>query len=85
MAYAEDAPRWRMREKPAIVSAAWSPDGKRIASSSDRTALIWSARSGETLSKRPASATWRTALAWSPDSKYLAVGGEEKTLQVWQT
>jgi WD40 repeat protein len=71
-AFVNDAP---------VLSAAWSPDGKWIASSGEDGALkAWDA------SSRQLSQSWRagpaTHLAWSPDSKTVALGGGPR-LQVW--
>jgi WD40 repeat protein len=71
---------------PARVNAAaWSPDGKQIASASDdHTVQICDAKTGTTsLTYRGHSAEVFT-VAWSPDGKYIASAGADKTVQVWE-
>lgn len=62
---------------------AWSPDGKRLASSDDAHALkIWDAATGQTLS------TYANAsgpLAWSPDGTHLAFAADDHTVLVCAT
>jgi WD40 repeat protein len=74
------------RGHPARVNAAaWSPDGKQIASASDdHTVQICNAKTGTTsLTYRGHSAEVFT-VAWSPDGKYIASAGADKTVQVWE-
>ncbi len=68
----------------AVLNVAWSPDGKKIASSSaDKTVHIWNATS-----KNPAliyrnHSKAVTAVGWSPDGSRLASGSRDTTVQVW--
>ncbi|MDQ2888161.1 MAG: TIR domain-containing protein [Chloroflexota bacterium] len=69
-----------------LISAAWSPDGKYIASGGgDTTVRVWDANTGNTLYTyrvsdgspiRPnfVSEVWE--IIWSPDSSKIAVGGK---------
>ncbi|HRI63888.1 MAG TPA: protein kinase [Polyangium sp.] len=64
--------------------AAWSPDGKRIASASnDKTVKVWNVDgSGEPIVYRRHTQGVR-AVAWSPDGKRIASGSSDKTVHVW--
>ncbi len=67
-----------------VLSVAWSPDSKRIASSStDNTVQIWNADgSGQPFTYNRHSAKV-LSVAWSPDGKRIASGSADKTVQVW--
>ncbi|HLJ33512.1 MAG TPA: WD40 repeat domain-containing protein, partial [Ktedonobacteraceae bacterium] len=79
-----------------VWSVAWSPDGKEIASgtgaagadspvTSGNSVKVWNATTGQTMltySGNPATSE-AYALAWSPDGKWLASGGDDKTVHVW--
>ncbi len=62
-----------------IVNAvAWSPDSKRIASSSsDKTVQVWDAITGSKLFTYNGHTTPVNTVAWSPDGKYIASGSGE--------
>src|SRR5262249_41400304 len=66
-----------------ITSAAWSPDGRWIATgSSDKTAKIWDAATEEavlTLSGHNDA----VMTAWSADSARVATGSLDGTIKVW--
>jgi WD40 repeat protein len=69
----------------AVSSAAFSPDGKRIVTTSlDDTARQWDAESGkqigEPLSGHMASVT---SAAYSPDGKRIVTASVDKTVRLW--
>ncbi len=68
----------------SIAAAAWSRDGKHIATGGyDNTARIWEASTGKlqhTLSDHKAAVT---CLSFSLDSKSLATGGTEPIVRLW--
>jgi WD40 repeat protein len=65
-----------------VLSVAYSPDGKRIASSGAATVRVWDAKKGEEILSLKGSGP----VAFSPDGKHVvcASGGSSKsTLKVW--
>ena len=72
--------------KGPVLTAAWSPDGYRIASGGfDTTIRVWGAFAGWpsfTYAKHK-NDVW--SVAWSPDGKYIASAGGsyDKTVRVW--
>ncbi len=67
-----------------VWSAAWSPDGKRIASgSSDKTAQVWNALTGANPYIYTGHSDTIYAVAWSPDGKRIASASYDTTVQLW--
>jgi WD40 repeat protein len=68
----------------AVSSAAWSPDGRRIVSSSnDATVRVWNADgTGEPLTLRTSNEAVNTA-SWSPDGRRIVAASDDKTVIVW--
>ena len=74
------------RHKGSVLTAAWSPDGYRIASGSyDYTVQVWDAVTGWHASIYSGHKDYVWSVAWSPDGKYIASGGGyyDKTVQIW--
>ena len=69
-----------------VNAVAWSPDGKRIASSSDdNTVQVWNAADGGNVYTYRGHSNLVEAVAWSPNGKHIASGGFDSTVQVWDT
>jgi WD40 repeat protein/class 3 adenylate cyclase len=68
-----------------VVLGTWSPDGRRIASSSsDSTTRIWDAETGEELLTLSTPAFYCPFARWSPDGRYVAVGMETTPTEIWR-
>jgi WD40 repeat protein len=67
-----------------VISAAFSPDGKRVVTASgDNTARVWSADGkGEPVVLR-GHASVVTSAAFSPDGKWVVTASGDKTARVW--
>jgi len=67
-----------------VYDVAWSPDGKRIASSSkDKTVQVWDAATGSRIYTYRGHTSDVYTAAWSPDGKRIASCSQDKTAQVW--
>jgi WD40 repeat protein len=69
-----------------VLSAAFSPDGKRIVTASaDNTARLWDAETGHPISeplKGHADAV--LSAAFSPDGKRIVTASADKTVRLWE-
>jgi flagellar biosynthesis GTPase FlhF len=79
--------RWRLilgGHGGHVLSVAWSPDGKRLATGSvDKTAKVWDAARGQELLTLRCHAGPVTSVAWSSDSKWLASASDDGTVQIY--
>jgi WD40 repeat protein/serine/threonine protein kinase/TPR repeat protein len=67
-----------------VQSAAYSPDGTRIVTSSnDKTARIWDARTGSNLAVLVGHADVINSAAYSPDGTRIVTASRDKTARIW--
>ena len=67
-----------------VWSAAFSPDGQRIASASgDQTAQVWDATTGDHLNIYSRHSDSVYAVSWSPDESRIVSASYDKTVQIW--
>src|SRR5947199_7163468 len=70
----------------AVMSVAFSPDGKVVASGSyDRTVMFWDAGTGAALKTLEGHSNSVNSVAFSPDSKVVASGSDDRTVRLWDT
>jgi WD40 repeat protein len=68
-----------------VLSVAFSPDGKTLASSGDRgIVMLWDALSAQEKSKLTGHQDTVATLALSRDGKVIASGGEDQTIKLWE-
>ena len=70
----------------SVNSAAYSPDGKRIASGgsdNDKAIRIWNADDGALLNTLEGYIYWINSIAYSPDGKTIAGGGWDGAARIW--
>lgn len=70
---------------PLKVALAWSPDERYIASGWGSEVHISSAQTGHHLFTYRGHSQTVNAIAWSPEGSRLASGGDDQTVQVWET
>ncbi len=67
-----------------ICALAISPDGTRLATAStDNTARLWDARTGEALGQPMQHEDWVWQLSFSPDGTRLATASTDNTARLW--
>ncbi|PKA50517.1 Notchless protein like [Apostasia shenzhenica] len=68
----------------AVLSVAFSPDSKSLASGSgDTTVRLWDLNTQTPLFTCSGHKSWVLCVAWSPDGKYLASGSKSGELILW--
>lgn len=66
------------------LGVSWSPDGRRIAGTSEDTAGVWDAETGTLQHTLLGHIGYVLGVAWSPDSSRLVTGGSDGTAKVWE-
>ena len=70
----------------AVRSAAYSPDGQRIVTaSSDYTAKVWQAKTGQELFTLKGHNGWVWSVAYSPDGQRIVTAGSDGIAQIYTT
>lgn len=71
---------WRSAHEPWVGAVAWSPDGRRIATTSNSAVRIFDAATGKELALVHDEYEARVnSVAWSPDGRWLATGSGERS------
>ncbi|MEO8137882.1 MAG: hypothetical protein ABI831_28385 [Betaproteobacteria bacterium] len=67
-----------------VLSANFSPDGKRIVTASrDKTARVWDADNGKPVGEPMTHGSAVQSASFSPDGKRVVTASEDKTARVW--
>ena len=68
-----------------VQSAAFSPDGRRIVTASrDKTACIWDAAGGKSLTTLEGHSEWVLSATFSPDGMRIVTASDDDTARVWK-
>jgi WD40 repeat protein len=68
-----------------ILSAAFSPDGTRLATGINSDILLWQMAAGRQELTLLGHTAWVVAVAFSPDGRILASGSHDHTIRLWDT
>ena len=71
-----------LRERFAVWDACFSPDGKRVLSSTDGEAIIWDAESGEEILSLDGLTGQIVSVAYSPNGRRIITLGSDE-LKIW--
>ena len=69
----------------SIEAAAFSPDGKTIATSGGGRARLWNADTGQPVGEPLVHPLSRMSLAFSPDGKAILTAGSDSSPRLWET
>jgi WD40 repeat protein len=75
---------FRLRHTMEVTAAAYSPDGKYLATGgADRSVKLWDLGNGREAKSYSGLAGQARAVAFSPDGKLLAIAGVEPDIHLW--
>ena len=74
-----------LKHEYGVQSAAFSQDGKRIVTLSDKTARIWDTYTGKPLSQPLKHEDWIQSAVFSQDGKQIATTSRHGTVRSWDT
>lgn len=71
----------------SVASVDLSPNGRYLASANllENTVSVWDAKSGQLIGHLSGSEKPALTVAFSPDGQYLAVGGADHNIHIWNT
>ncbi len=70
----------------SIMSIAFSPDSRRLATSSaDASAIVWDLESGRALARFTNHTQWLYFASFSPDGRRVATASFDRTVRVWES
>jgi WD40 repeat protein len=75
-------PKWQSNLSEYVTQVAWSPDGLLAASSAAGEVVLW--QDGSLVDLLPAGLASVDCLAFSADGKFLAAGGQDGKVRVWE-
>jgi WD40 repeat protein len=66
-----------------VLAAAFSPDGRILATAIDQEICLWQVADGRQLAKYQGHQGWIQSLAFSPDGNTLASGSHDHSIRLW--